>query len=372
VSGYRPLYQVIVDDVIQKVRNGDLAPGDQLGSLAHLCDHYGVALATAHRSVTDLVKQGVIKTIPRKGAFVVGVPTPPAVEQSASVRRIVLVESTTYLKARSAETNKNNFSDGTVEAIVNVCRQYQIPMEFQFIPVDPSAAARIFFTPRSGDAIIAVGAGVSIALLSHLATPNVPSVLVDAAVPNAHCVLTDNYLGMYQVASHLHACGHRRVGVGVCYATRGANTTNENERRDALLHHARIAGMQASVMESGDWDALFNLFRTRLRPSAMVFTRDVAAIEFIRRARQRGMRVPQDISVVGFDNWGGDAPELQELTTVRVDVEAMGKAAVELVLNSQVANSNFYHWQRVAPMLIHRASVANVDPMPADTSSPGR
>jgi GntR family transcriptional regulator, arabinose operon transcriptional repressor len=357
----RPLYQVIVDDVIQKIHEGQYAAGDQLGSLGDLCAHYDVSMATAHRSISELAKMGVIKTIPRKGAYVVGVPAPPAVKQAEQVQRVILVESLNQRRLkRAAAPGLAGFTDPAVDAIIRVCRHEQIPLEFQFIPVDATAAQRVFFTPRSGDAIIAVGCGVSVALLSHLSTPNVPSVVIDAAAPNAHCVLTDNYAGMHQVVRHLHDAGHRKVALGVCFISRGANSTNENERRDALLHHARLSGLNVATVDSGNWEDLFKTLSAPDNCTAVVFTRDDPALEFIKLARARGLRVPEDVSVVGFDDWAQHPELLNELTTVHVDVAQMGQVATEMVLNPPPNRSQFYVWRRVAPTLVVRSSVANI------------
>lgn len=164
-----PLYQFIVADVIEKIRSGEYAAGDQLASVGALCHHYDVAPATAHRSVRLLERLGVVRTVPRKGVYVVGVPSPPAVKASPQVQRVMLVDSIANRRSRkSSMPVSRGFADGTAEAIVRYCRQSGTPLEFQFIPTDASAAPRIFFKPRSGDAIIAIGAGVSAALLSHL------------------------------------------------------------------------------------------------------------------------------------------------------------------------------------------------------------
>lgn len=356
-----PLYQFIVADVIEKIRNGEYAAGDQLASVGALCHHYDVAPATAHRSVRLLDRLGVVRTVPRKGVYIVGVPSPPAVKASPQVQRVILVDSIANRRSRKSETTASRgFSDGTAEAIVRYCRQNSMSLEFQFIPTDASAAPRIYFTPRSGDAIIAIGAGVSAALLSHMATPNVPSVLIDAAAPNAHCVLTDNYEGMYQVITHLHERGHRNVALGYCFETRAANSTNENERREGFLHHARVAGMRTTVIDSGEWDDLFVMLDGPAAPTAVVFTRDVAAVEFINRARKRGLDVPGDISVIGFDDWAQDATVMQELTTVHVEIEKLGEAAVEMVMNPPSNRSRLFHWRRVRPSFISRSSVANL------------
>jgi len=218
----------------------------------------------------------------------------------------------------------------------------------------------VYFTPKSGDAIIAIGAQVSIALMSHLETPNVPSVMVDAAAANAHCVLTDNYDGMYQVVTHLAEMGHRDVVLAGCFASRVVNSTNENERRDGFLHHAVHAGMNVVVVESGEWDELFAALESPRRPTAVAFTRDVAAVEFIHRARRLDYDVPGNISVIGFDGWASDRETLAELTTVRVDFEAMGRTAVSMILEPRVIRGKLFRWQRVRPRLIVRDSVSRL------------
>lgn len=351
----KPLYLVIVDDIIQKIHDGHYAPGDRIESLGDVCAHYDVAMATAHRSMGELSKLGVIKTIPRKGAFVVGVPAPPQVEQSAKVQRVILVEAMGRRRDKRSSSKEVGFTDPAMDAITRVCRFEQLPLEFQFIPVDSTAAQRVFFTLNKGDAIIAVGCGVSISLLSHLVTPNVPSVLIDAAAHNVNCVLTDNYNGMYQVVRHLHEAGHRRIAMAVFCSMRHANTINENERRDAMLHHAEILGMKVDVVNSGDMNDLFKAIDRGC--TAVAFTRDDPALKFIEAARSHGLDVPGDVSVVGFDDWAQHAQGHDELTTVHVDSAKMGQVATEMILSSTNVNDHYHNWHRVKPQLVVRKTV---------------
>lgn len=356
-----PLYRAIVQDVMQKIQNGEYQAGDRLMSVGDLCTHYNVSLATAHRSIGEMANLGIVKTIPRKGVYVAGVPTPPAVEKAAAIERVILLESINQRQQRrDLPRGSTSFTDRAVQAIIHECRQRSLPFESQFIPVDRSAVPRVFFAPRSGDAIIAIGAEVSIALMSHLDTPNVPSLLVDAAAANATCVLTDNADGMHQLVEHLQAYGHRRVAIAVCFARRGANFTNENERRDAFLLHSRVAGLRATAHDSGEWEELFALLAGPDAPTALAFTRDVAALEFIRLAQQRGIQTPRDVSVVGFDNWANDPAELNNLTTVKVDVTVLGQKAIDTILAAPAQPERYCVWHRVRPELVIRHSVARL------------
>lgn len=179
-----------------------------------------------------------------------------------------------------------------------------------------------------------------------LAERNLPVVLINAAIANLGFpqVSCDDAVAVEQAWRHLVSLGHERIGLVLgppdhvpsqrkLAAAREAARTGGSPLREEFVEHVMFsqAGGQAAagrLLEQG--------------VTGVICSSDVLALGVIRGVRRRGLRVPDDVSVVGYDDSAfmncADPP----LSTVRQPIEAMGRAAVQL-LTAQIAG------KRVAP-----------------------
>ncbi|OJU40596.1 MAG: LacI family transcriptional regulator [Microbacterium sp. 69-10] len=165
---------------------------------------------------------------------------------------------------------------------------------------------------------------------------NLPTVLVNARVDTLafQTVATDDGAAGEQAISHLRQLGHRRIGLLLGPADHIPSQRKlAGVRRmldhlgDPLDEDLVVHGLYA--LESGQAGARKLIGRG---VTAIVCASDPLALGAIRAARRAGLSVPGDLSVVGFDDSALMSCTEPPLTTVRQPIEAMGKAAVELLL----------------------------------------
>ncbi|HET9655010.1 MAG TPA: LacI family DNA-binding transcriptional regulator [Kineosporiaceae bacterium] len=183
--------------------------------------------------------------------------------------------------------------------------------------------------------------------LQWLRRRRLPLVYVDQSpVEGAPSVNIDDRAGARAAARHLVDLGHRRIGIvtaniGGPYGPvedpqglgcgPGCNHVMR-ERVQGWLEELTAAGVDPSVViqppfgASVEGSAALLLDRPD-RPTAILCFSDVLAVGVILQARARGLRVPEDLSVVGFDDAPLAARTTPALTTVRQDVDAKGRAA---------------------------------------------
>ena len=146
----------------------------------------------------------------------------------------------------------------------------------------------------------------------------------------------DNRAGITAVLDHLAGLGHRRIGfVG------GRRLGDILEREDAYLDFmTRMGGalpegyrQYVTNDPTGGGDALAAMLELPEPPTAVVASTDVMAIGVIHEAHERGIRVPDDLSVTGFDDIPLAAFTVPALTTVRMPVREMVAAAVRMVID---------------------------------------
>lgn len=168
-----------------------------------------------------------------------------------------------------------------------------------------------------------------------------PLVLVDLIYPGARDVVTtDNQAGIGSAFNYLYSLGHREFGfVGgpewvIGFAERyrafqfkmaGAGIVL---RPEWVYHGSNHIDQTARGVET--------ILRQARRPTAMICVNDCAALGVLRAASHAGLRVPADLSVIGFDDQESAGMVTPALTTVRVPMTAMGRRAVrELMIQLQ-------------------------------------
>jgi LacI family transcriptional regulator len=187
--------------------------------------------------------------------------------------------------------------------------------------------------------ILAPSRGDHGTLARLLQNAGIPVVVVDrdAALPGADAVLYDNEGGSYDATNHLIELGHVSIG---CVAG-PADATSATERAHGFRRAMADAGLPAgddSIVEGdfhfeGGREATTRLLATGEKFTALFAANDLMAAGAIRELADRGISVPRDFSVVGFD----DAPLAEmispALTTVRQPLQAMATTAVAQLLS---------------------------------------
>jgi LacI family transcriptional regulator len=167
----------------------------------------------------------------------------------------------------------------------------------------------------------------------------IPVVLIDGIILDhvEDAVLIDNQAGMRLAVQHLAKLGRRRIAYIGHNLTE--NIPNQPGRRGGYLAVCAEMGLgndPRCIIERSEEDyrdQLMELLRSENRPDAFIAYNDAWAIRVIRAARELGLRVPQDISVVGFDNSSMATEYDIPLTTVEPQHREMGIAAVEILVD---------------------------------------
>lgn len=220
---------------------------------------------------------------------------------------------------------------------------------------------------------------IDIDLLSELERHRVPAILVGTGMRAGPIgsVLVDNELGGYLALEHLYSLGHRDIAF-----IRGPRQLWDSSRRwDGVLRFAAERGLKLEkqwVVEltgSSDSNSSFDEGRalthamTKRKPgfTALLAFDDLTAFGALRALRESGRRVPEDCSVLGFDDVPYAALSSPSLSTIRQPMERMGSVAVERILKEiQEGGAGARRKGRVEllePALVERESTARVSPL---------
>lgn len=175
--------------------------------------------------------------------------------------------------------------------------------------------------------------------LERLRQRKFPHVLIDhqGIDETGPSVGATNWQGAYDATKYLVELGHRRIGlITGPFSMRCALERLQGYR--AALNDCQIEAEESLIME-GDffqpsgYANTARLFAQPDPPTAIFASNDVMAFGAMEAARERGLRIPEDVSIIGFDDTPQAASVHPGLTTVRQPLEEMGKMAASMLFS---------------------------------------
>ncbi|WP_222711086.1 LacI family DNA-binding transcriptional regulator [Quadrisphaera setariae] len=194
--------------------------------------------------------------------------------------------------------------------------------------------------------------------------PTVVAGALDVDLPDVDVSVQDDAAGARLATEHLLALGHRRLA-----HLAGAAGAVMRLRQESFTRAVAAVGAAGEVLrvemteESGHAAALELLARPAdERPTAVFAAADVAALGVLRAAAQLGLRVPEDVSVVGFDDVAPARLDGTALTTVDASSAAVGAGAVDLLLERTADRSRERRTVLAPVALVVRRTTASPPP----------
>jgi DNA-binding LacI/PurR family transcriptional regulator len=233
-------------------------------------------------------------------------------------------------------------------------------------PSEPELEEAIRYLQARGAEGVIVSGATGILHLAPSALGGMPVVSsspISDVAPNHVVVDADQPMGARAAVRHLHAIGHRRIA----HIAGPLSWHAAVQRRDGWLQGMQEAGLEPGPILEGDWSAKSGyeaaLSLDQAQATAVFVANDHMAMGVIRAFAVRGIQVPGDISVVGFDDVPEAAYQMVPLTTVRQDFAAGAERSVRelvrLIESRAVENTSIY----LPTELIVRESTALVPVM---------
>lgn len=161
---------------------------------------------------------------------------------------------------------------------------------------------------------------------------------------NCDCVVSNNVLGGYQMTNYLFELGHKKVG----FVGTKLSTSSIEDRYLGYVKSLMEHGMEPRAdwvlddrdLEFGNVDGEKYFKLPKDMPTAFFCNCDLTASILIQKLEKNGYHVPEDVSVVGFDNYVSDQFANIGITTYEINTKEMAKRAIHIML-SKLRNSNY-------------------------------
>ena len=190
---------------------------------------------------------------------------------------------------------------------------------------------------RGVDGVLIACVNFNEADVQELVQSNIPVVTIDHLFNNRLAVISDNVRGMRDLLTYVYEQGHRKIAY-----LHGQNSAVTEARLKSFYNTAEELGLEIS--EEYVWDGKYRdipnaakntakILDMKNRPTCILYPDDFAAMGGMNEIKARGLNIPEDISIAGYDGINIAAQIEPKLTTIHQDTRTMGRVAAEKLIN---------------------------------------
>lgn len=314
----QPLYQKIFNDLKAAIADGSLPVDSQVPTEKELSAKYQVSRITSKRALTELEQLGLIYRVRGKGSFVKAA---TSVEQHAVLPKNSRI---LFLLPFLSDLSVGDFTKG----LNPVMQEQQLEVMMTTLDFLTNKTAHELMQEFDGLIYYAFDTDHHLDLLFELSLKQFPVVILDKKIYELPfpTVLSDNFQSGSLATEHLIKEGHQKIAYLF-----GEQTHPQSVRQRYLgyleaLNKARLPFHTPLDDKSATIDTLMNYVNDH-KVTAFVCENDLVAIQTMNYLKQHGYDIPNDFSVIGFDDIQAAALVDPPLTTVAQDFHKLGEIA---------------------------------------------
>jgi len=344
-----PLYRVIEQDLRERVQSGKWTAGAMLPSRKSLAKEYGVDMRTIQRAISDLLADGTLHAHGGRGTFVPVLDgSGPNGTAKVAVKTVAIIAEQSFNPVASWPAMVHSIHEG-LRKHVEDCRVITINTSAKtpegVVRNEHDALRMVEGEGLAGVIMFHAGGDATLPDIRHVIDAGIPTVFVDRLPFEHGCdfVGIDNRIATREAIEYLMSIGHRRIAI----VAPDENVTTIDDRLNGFFDTFMSAGLPApqdlvfrlALAKSLTREGLMSeiervngeIMSMADRPTAIVAINDFLAEYIITALEDKGISVPGDFSVMGFDDVEQFLPRKPRLTTVRQPFETMGERAASLV-----------------------------------------
>lgn len=347
-----PKYRMVKDYVLMQIENNELGKGGRIPSESEYSKLLDVSSITVRKALAELVNEGVIYRVRGKGSFV------------ADRRNAADITSSGYVTfVMSGNEMYNSSYMQIIKGVQTYLSQQNCKLIIEFVENDfeqeRALIQKLIEAENSGLLIYSSNPDAAKEYLEEIRKRSIPFVLLDR-IPSGYpvdCITCNNYDGAYEAVQYLISQGHRNIGFAAYDFHLNTEVERYNGYRQAMINasltpddnlaHFRRELNYAkliSQIEKGEMTALF-------------CANDRRALEVIEQLTRKGVSIPDQVSIMGFDDFESAKFAKVPLSTVKQDFAALGYEGAKLLLNRRTNPSDGYKKIMLSTHLVLRESV---------------
>ncbi len=193
---------------------------------------------------------------------------------------------------------------------------------------------------KNVDGVIIASHSCNIEELNSLIENNIPCVSIHDSIQGCPIIISENYHSIYTGVEYLLSLGHKNIGFLGVVSVSGREHASINREKGFIkaLKDNNIENVENNIVLCENWEkgsgkeGIKKLLKKNKSLTAIIVASDLLALEAIEYCKEIGLRVPEDISFIGFDNMTITEYTKPALTTYSQDMEKIGKKAAEILI----------------------------------------
>lgn len=327
-------YQVIKDYLVKHIAEKKLLVNDRIPSEPELAKIFGVSSITVRRALFELVNEKRIYRIKGKGSFVADCSADAIRSRRLTDQIVGFVLSA---KQGTYDSSLMKMTRGIQSYLTR--HGYSLIIEYsdESLQREKQIIERLIDTGINGLIYFSTDPDKSLSALKHIHSKNIPFVLIDRYARSfpANYVVSDNFGSVYRAVEYLQSLGHGQIAF-ITYA--GCSISSETDRLQGYRKAMENAGLPVYedmiLNHKQIYDKKFLVMILNREITAAVAVNDLVAIELMELCTKNNIRVPEEISVLGFDDVEQAAYQTPPLTSIRQYFDIMGKEAAKTLVRS--------------------------------------
>ena len=364
------LHRQFTSDFRERILDGRLPVGTRLPTDNELAAEYQLSRDTIRHALALLADEGLIERVQGRGTFVCQPPT-----EDSSVRN-VQAEKQIGLLLSMGYRQGGTFPQDILIGVEQAVKAHGYSIMLSYTEGDPAQQmreiARMSSNHVAGLIICPVASATDADVIERLQTTDLPLVFVDRYLSEVAVdyVGADNRAGGYRATEHLIILGHRRIGFIFLAEETLETTSSVRERWQGYCEALQKYGVPYdSSLVIADADpkcastlpGIHEFLQRPDRPGAIFAVNDLVALDVMQAAHVLGLRIPQDLALVGFDNELFAARITPPLTTIAQPFFDVGLRAGSLLVNRIEGNTSApKHIELPANLLIRESCGAQL------------
>ncbi|MFC5648723.1 substrate-binding domain-containing protein [Paenibacillus solisilvae] len=334
-----PKYQMVKDYVLSQIENNEISQDDRIPSESEFAKLLDVSSITVRKALADLVNEGVIYRIRGKGSFVANQNTP--VEKASSLIAFVISGIEMY------DSSYMQIMKGVQSFIGKQDCKLIIEFVENNIEEEQDVILNLIQSDVRGILIYSSNPEYAKNYLDEIRKKSIPFVMLDrfpAGFP-VNCISCNNHDGAYEAVEYLIQLGHRNIGFAAFDFHLSPEVERYNGYRNALSGASLPLNQEIIYLDKElDYERLIPKINNG-ELSALFCVNDRRALELLEQLTARGVKIPEQVSIMGFDDFESSKFAKVSLSTVKQHFDVLGYESAKLLF--EINNASTYGYKKV-------------------------
>lgn len=347
-NSFEPLYIQIRKDIEEQILNGTIKIGDKLMSETEMLQYYNVGRVTVRAALAELVLSGCLKKERGMGTFCVAMP-------KREVRRnvdVILNMQDTYFVPHILAGISRVLEKRNCNLVLHDTRDSMDSIAQTLFNILGHGTDGVIIQPYTGPEVVSEECRSAAELCEER---QIPLVTIDGKFREMDipCVMNNDNQGGLTATRYMIQMGHKKI-LGV-FRERFRDSMF---RMTGYIEAMREAGLEPYVVDSDkqSFEEILKIVKEE-GITAMIFYNDLLAVEYYHEFDRVGVKVPEDVSVIGYDNTELSETSMPKLTSITHPKERMGEKTAEMLLKLMEGKTLSERRYMFEPGLVARDSV---------------